>query len=477
MFCITRGAMTTQPGRPEVPIEVTMPKLSPTMETGVITQWLVKVGDAIKEGDVLADIETDKATMPMKAYDDGTIVHIDHPAGAEVALGQRVMVLARKNEDPKQVAAALRLGNAGASRPAADVQAGAGTPQPAVGSAEEAPAPSATAPSSGNGEQPSDGEGDAEPGARRLKVSPLARKMASSSSIDLGQIRGSGPGGRIVRRDIEEVLRAHAPAFQTAGPTAASKAPSAPSPMPPAGSAAPNLARPAAPSRTAVRIPHSRMRKTIAQRMLQSKQAAPEIHLSVDIRADRLLAVRAELNGRLAPEGIKLSLGDFVTKAVAIALRIHPGVNASYEPDAIVRHGDVNIGIAVALDEGLIVPVIHGADALGLREIRLRSHELAAAARANTLKPEQLSGGTFTISNLGMYGTREFDAILNMPEVAILAVGAALKRPVVDGDQLKAGTVMTVTLTCDHRAVDGAMGALFLQSLQALLEEPATMLL
>jgi pyruvate dehydrogenase E2 component (dihydrolipoamide acetyltransferase) len=219
------------------------------------------------------------------------------------------------------------------------------------------------------------------------------------------------------------------------------------------------------------------MRKTIAQRMVQAKQAAPEIHLTVDIRADRLLAVRAELNGRLAREGIKLSLGDFVTKAVAIALRIHPGLNATYEPDAIVRHGDVNIGIAVALEEGLIVPVIHGADTLGLREIRLRSEELAGAARANTLKPEQLTGGTFTISNLGMYGTRQFDAILNMPEVGILAVGAALKQPVVEGDQLKAGTVMSLTLTVDHRAVDGAMAAEFLQSLKALLEEPAAMLL
>jgi len=460
-----------------VPIEVTMPKLSPTMETGVITQWLVKVGDAIKEGDVLAEIETDKATMPMKAYDDGTVVHIDHPAGDEVALGQRVLVLAGKNEDPKQVASALGMGNAAALPPAAEVKAGAGAPPTAVGPARELPAAASPARSSGNGEQPSDGEGEPESGARRLKVSPLARKMASSSSVDLGQVRGSGPGGRIVRRDIEEFLRGQAPAPQAVGLAGAPRAPSAPAAAPPPSSAAPNLARPAATSRNALRIPHSRMRKTIAQRMVQAKQAAPEIHLTVDIRADRLLAVRKELNGRLAREGIKLSLGDFVTKAVAIALRIHPGVNATYEPEAIVRQGEVNVGIAVALDEGLIVPVIHGADTLGLREIRLRSEALAAAARANTLKPEQLTGGTFTISNLGMYGTRQFDAILNLPEVAILAVGAALKQPVVEGDQLKAGTVMSVTLTADHRAVDGAVAAAFLQSLKALLEEPAAMLL
>jgi pyruvate dehydrogenase E2 component (dihydrolipoamide acetyltransferase) len=219
------------------------------------------------------------------------------------------------------------------------------------------------------------------------------------------------------------------------------------------------------------------MRKTIAQRMVQAKQAAPEIHLTSDIRADRLVAAREELNKRLAREGIKLSLGDFVTKAVAMALRAHPGVNASFEPDAIVRHGEVNIGIAVALPEGLIVPVIHGADTLGLREIRRQSESLAAAARSNSLTGEQLSGSTFTISNLGMYGIRQFDAILNMPEVGILAVGTAEKRPVVEGDRLVVGTVMTVTLTADHRAVDGAMAAEFLQTLKGLLEEPTAMLL
>ena len=219
------------------------------------------------------------------------------------------------------------------------------------------------------------------------------------------------------------------------------------------------------------------MRKTIAQRMLQSKQAAPEIHLTVDIRVDRLVAAREELNKRLARESIKLSFGDFVTKAVALALRQHPGLNASFEPDAIVRHGEVNLGLAVALDDGLIVPVLHRADTLGLREIRLQSEALAASARANTLTTEQLTGGTFTISNLGMFGTRQFDAILNLPEVGILAVGAAEKRPVVEGDQLTVGTVMTVTLTADHRAVDGAMGAQFLQTLKGLLEEPTAMLL
>jgi pyruvate dehydrogenase E2 component (dihydrolipoamide acetyltransferase) len=227
----------------------------------------------------------------------------------------------------------------------------------------------------------------------------------------------------------------------------------------------------------AARIPHSRMRKTIAQRMVQAKQTAPEIHLTVDIRADRIAAARALINKHLAAEGIKVSLGDFVTKAVAMALRFHPAVNASFEPDAIVRHAEVNVGIAVALDDGLIVPVLHHADTLGLREIRVHSEALAAAARDNTLSTEQLTGGTFTISNLGMYGTRQFDAILNLPQVGILAVGAAEKRPVVEGDRLEIGTVMTVTLTADHRAVDGATAAMFLQTLKGLLEEPASMLI
>jgi pyruvate dehydrogenase E2 component (dihydrolipoamide acetyltransferase) len=219
------------------------------------------------------------------------------------------------------------------------------------------------------------------------------------------------------------------------------------------------------------------MRKTIAQRMVQAKQTAPEIHVTVDIRADRLVAVREQLNRQLSREGIKLSLSDFVTKAVALALRAHPGVNASFEADAIVRHGEVNLGIAVALPEGLIVPVLRRADTLGLREIRRQSEALAAAARANQLTGEQLAGGTFTISNLGMYGVRQFDAILNLPEAAILAVGAAEKRPVVEGDQLTVGTIMTVTLTADHRAIDGAVAAEFLQTLKTFLEEPAAMLL
>ncbi len=431
-----------------MPIEVTMPKLSPTMETGVIAQWLKKVGDTVKEGDVLADIETDKATMPMKSYDDGIIAHIDHAAGEEVALGQRVLVLAKKGEDPKQIAASL--GSGAAQAPAS----------PDKKKAEPATTPSAETRPPDNGQQAPAAEPVHASGGR-VKASPLARKVAAASSIDIGQLRGTGPGGRIIRRDVELYLERKP---QAAGPVRA------PAPQP-AGSP-----RSSPPPLAAQRIPHSRMRKTIAQRMSQAKQTAPEIHLSADIRADRIVAARAEINKHLAAEGVKVSISDFVTKAVALALRFNPGVNASFEPDAIVRHGEINLGIAVALDEGLIVPVLHHADTLGLREIRVQSEALAAAARSSTLSSEQLSGGTFTISNLGMFGTQQFDAILNLPQVGILAVGAALKRPVVEGDRIEAGTVMTVTLTADHRAVDGAMAARFLQTLKGLLEEPASML-
>jgi pyruvate dehydrogenase E2 component (dihydrolipoamide acetyltransferase) len=469
-------------GEGHVPIEVTMPKLSPTMESGVIAQWLVKVGDTIKEGDILADIETDKATMQMKSYEDGVIVHIDHPAGDEVALGQRVMVMAKKGEDAKQVVAGLGLGGAQAA------------PASRSAATEDKPAAplsgSAGATSSVNNGQPEVSVPPAEGHGGRLKASPLARKMAESSQIELGRIQGTGPGGRIIRRDIEAHLSGAsvplaAPASgvaQTAPPPLIAPAqPAAPRPAAPPLPAAskPTIAPPitGATPPASQRIAHSRMRKTIAARMLQAKQTAPEIHVTVDVRVDKMLAVREELNRQLAAENIKLSPGDFVTKAVAIALRRHPGLNASYEEDAIVRHGEINIGIAVALEEGLIVPVLHRADLLGLAEIRRQSAALAVAARSNQLTSEHLAGSTFTISNLGMFGTSQFDAILNLPEVGILAVAAAERRPVVEGDKLVPGTILSLTLTADHRAVDGAMAADFMRTVKRLLEEPATMLL
>jgi pyruvate dehydrogenase E2 component (dihydrolipoamide acetyltransferase) len=429
-----------------------MPKLSPTMESGKIAQWMVKVGDQVKEGDVLADVETDKATMAMKAFDEGVVAHLDFTVGEEVALGQRVLVLAKKGEDPKKVADAV--GGAGGAK--APVKSDAEkTSTPNKPEAQGAGANGKDTPHPPDGEHEHEHE-HAPVGSNggRARSSPLARKIAAESKVDIATIPGSGPGGRVIRRDVETFLekRSKAPAAAAAAPRQAAAA--------------------------AQRIPHSNMRKTIAKRMAQAKQEAPEIHVTVDVRVDEVVAVRERLNRQLAAEKVKLSLGDFVTKAVALALRKHPGVNATFEPDAMVLHGAVNVGIAVALpNSGLIVPVLKNADTLGLREIRVQSEQLAAAARENKLNGDQLADGTFTISNLGMYGVRQFDAIINLPQVAILAVGAAEKRPVVVNDGLAVGTVMTLTITADHRAVDGALAAEFLRTVKGLLEEPASMLL
>jgi pyruvate dehydrogenase E2 component (dihydrolipoamide acetyltransferase) len=465
-----------------VPIEVTMPKLSPTMETGVITQWLKQVGDEVKEGDTLAEIETDKATMEMKSYDDGIIVHLDHAAGDEVALGQRVLVLARKGEDPKEVAAALGVGKpAGAPAPPGPARPALANPAGPASRSGEVEAASVRERAAKDGPGAAASPGEAGPAAGRPRTSPLARKMAEAAHLDISQVRGSGPGGRVIRRDIEALLEAKPQSPPAAGAAPAPAATrtilaAATEPPPPTATAIPRPGVSTAPL-VAERIPHSRMRRTIAQRMLAAKQNIPEIHLTVEARVDRLVAARTELNERLATEGIKLSLGDFVTKVVAVSLRSHPALNASFEPDAIVRHGEINIGIAVALSDGLIVPVLRGADLLGLREIRVQTEALATAARAKRLTSEQLAGGTFTISNLGMYGIREFDAIVNPPEVAILSVGASEKRPVVEGDRVVAGVLMALTITADHRAVDGATAAEFLQTVKGLLEQPAAMLL
>jgi pyruvate dehydrogenase E2 component (dihydrolipoamide acetyltransferase) len=429
-----------------VPIEVKMAKLSPTMESGQMVKWLVKVGDKVKEGDTLAEIQTDKAVMPMESFDEGVVALLDVNEGDEIALGQRVLVLAEKGEDFKQVGEQLK-GGASAVKAGVSVAAQKGT---AAREQAEAPTRSEAAHSGPNGQEKAVVK---EATGGRVRSSPLARKIAAASQVEIGSIPGSGPGGRVIRRDVEQFLERRAAAPATARP-AVKPAPGQPT-----------------------RIPHSPMRKTIAKRMAESKLAVPEIHVAVDVRLDKVMEVREALNKQLAAEKIKLSVSDFVTKAVALALRKHPGVNASFEPDAIVIRPEVNVGIAVAMEGGLMVPVLANADALGLREIRTWTEALVTATRSASLKPAQMMGATFTVSNLGMYGVKQFDAIINQPEVAILAVGAGEKRPVVEGDRLVVGTVMTVTLTADHRAVDGALAAEFLRTFKGLLEEPASMLL
>ena len=434
-----------------MPIEVKMAKLSPTMESGQLVKWNVKVGDAVKEGDVLAEVQTDKAVMSMEAFDEGTVALLDVEEGDDVALGQRVLVIAKNGEDAGKIAESLKgAGGEAKAKPEPKTKEA----EPATAAAGVSAAPDYGRSTGVNGQQAASASAS---NGGRIRSSPLARKIAASAGVELAQIDGSGPNGRIVRRDVEAYL-------ESGAGSQSSKAPSA---VPTA----------AGPTRETQRIPHTRMRKTIAQRMLQAKQAAPEIHVTVDIRMDRIIALRASLNDQLAKQKIKLSVSDFITKAVAMSLRRHPGVNATFEEDAMVLHGPINIGIAVALDGGLIVPVLPDADRLGLVEIRQGTLALAEAARGNTLKPQQMSGSTFTISNLGMYGVTQFDAILNLPEVGILAVGATEARPVVENGQLVAGQVMTVTLTADHRAVDGALAAEFVRTLKSFLEEPASMLL
>ncbi len=428
-----------------MPIEVNLAKLSPTMESGQLVKWFVKVGDQVKEGDTLADIQTDKAVMPMESFEEGTVAHLDVAEGDDIALGQRVLLLATKGEDVKQVAS-----QAGSSAKPAKAAAPKTEAAPATAGAGHAPTTNGQNGHEQAAEVPQHAGG-------RVKSSPLARKVAQASQVDIAEVPGSGPGGRVIRRDVDAFLqnRTTAPAAQSSQMTA----------------------RPAAPIPSAGRIPHTPMRKTIAKRMAESKAASPEIHVAVDVRLDALMSVRESLNKKLAAEKIKLSVGDFVTKGVAMALRRHPLLNASWEPDALVIHPEVNVGIAVAMEGGLMVPVLKNADQMGLKEIRQGTEALANATRSGTLKPNQMMGGTFTISNLGMYGVKQFDAIINQPEVAILAVGAGEKRPVVEGDKLVVGTVMTLNITVDHRAVDGASAAEFLRTLKGFLEEPASMLL
>ena len=424
-----------------MPVEGKLAKLSPTMETGQVVRWLVKVGDAVKEGDTLAEVQTDKAVMPMESFDEGVVARLDVKEGEDIALGQRVLLLAKKGEDFKTVGATAGGGAGAASAPAPAAKPG------------EAPSP----PTGSNGQPGEPAPAPVHAAAGRVKSSPLARRIAAGANVELATIPGSGPGGRVVRSDVESFLQTQQAA--------------------PARPAAAATTRPFAPPGQTQRLPHTPMRKTIAKRMTESQQTAPVIHVTVDVRIDQLMSVRESLNAALAPEKVKLSVGDFVTKAVATALRKHPALNASYEPDAIVIHPEVNVGIAVAIEGGLMVPVLHNADALGLRDVRTGTEALADAARRGALKPNQMMGGTFTISNLGMYGVKHFDAIINLPEVAILAVGAGEKRPVVEGNAIVVGTVMTLTLTADHRAVDGATAAEFMRSLKGFLENPSTMLL
>ena len=439
-------------------IDILMPALSPTMETGTLASWNMGVGDAVRSGDVIAEIETDKATMEVEAVDDGVLAVILVEAGSEnVAVGTPIARLAEDGEAVDDVASAPAA--AAPSPPVAEAKVESSAPA--------APATAALAPAAAPAAVPAPASvAAAAPGlasnAPRLFASPLARRIAGDNNIDLACLTGSGPHGRILRRDVEAAMSAPAPAAapaMAAVVTAAMTAASAP-----------------AAHRASSLEPNSQMRKIIAQRLQESKANAPHFYLTMDCEIDTLLAARKVMNEQ-SPDDVKISVNDLVIRAAAIALVKVPKANASWEGDNTRFFHHADIAMAVAVDGGLVTPVIWAAEQKGLAEIAATSRDLATRARNGTLAPEEFAGGSFTISNLGMFGIREFAAVINPPQGAILAVGAGEERPVVRNGQLAVATVMTVTLSADHRVVDGAVGAEWLQAFKGYIEAPVTMLL
>jgi len=438
-----------------MPIQILMPALSPTMTEGTVAKWLKKEGDKIASGDVIAEIETDKATMEVEAVDEGVLGKIVVPEGTQnVKVNDVIAVLLGDGEDKSALAGSA----GGASKPA-------GAPPPAAKPEPASPTAATAPPRPGNGAaQAAHGE--------RLFASPLARRMAANAGLDLATLSGSGPHGRIVKADIEAALQGGRPA---AAPKAAPAA--APAPAPVAARAPAPAPAPGQPGVPAFElVPTTTMRKVIARRLTEA-EAIPHFFLTVDCHIDPLMKVRAELNARGEKDGFKLSVNDFVIKAAALALRKMPAVNAAWTDDGMMMFKTVDISVAVALPAGLITPIVHNADNKGLATISNEMKDLAARARDGKLKPEEFQGGTFSISNLGMYGMREFTAIINPPQSCILAVGAGEQRPVVKDGALAIQTMMSLTLTCDHRVVDGALGAEFLGIIKKLIEDPLSMML
>jgi len=435
-----------------MPINILMPALSPTMTEGNLAKWHKKPGDKVSAGDVIAEIETDKATMEVEAVDEGTLGEILVPEGSQ---GVKVNdIIATLLGDGEKAGAAPAPAKPAAVPPAPKPAAPAAKPISAsTPAAPPAPALMAASPTS------------VAPNSR-IFVSPLAKRMAEQAGLDLGALKGSGPGGRIVKADIEAAVSGGAPR------SAAAPAPQAPkaTPAPAAHAEVPGM--PAYDE-----FPNNNVRKVVARRLTESKQQAPHFYLSLDCQIDALLKLRTDLNTRAEKDGVKLSVNDLVIKAAALALRKVPAANASYTEAAIRRYKTVDISVAVAIPDGLITPIVRNADTKGLATISSEMKDLATRARAGKLKPEEFQGGTFSISNLGMYGVREFAAVINPPQGAILAVGAGEQRPVVRDGALAIATVMTVTLSVDHRVVDGAVGAEYLAAFKKLIEDPMSMML
>jgi pyruvate dehydrogenase E2 component (dihydrolipoamide acetyltransferase) len=447
-----------------MPTQILMPALSPTMEEGKLARWLVKEGDIVKSGKVIAEIETDKATMEVEAVDEGTVGRILVAAGTEgVKVNAPIAILLNEGEGPDALS---RLSPTAA--PAAD-KAPTPPPPPSSGGAPKADAAPAHH-AAGNG------------AAGRTVASPLARRIARDAGIDLSALKGSGPHGRIVKRDVDTAAASGSPPSAAAGRALQRQ------PGPPASAGAPTLLSQPMPDDKILAlydpltyevIPHDGMRRIIAQRLVQSKQTVPHFYLSIDCRLDELLRARERINAvspKSGPRAYKLSVNDFIIKAMALALQNVPAANATWTEGGMLRHRHSDVGVAVAVEGGLFTPVIRHAELKTLGEISNEMKDLADRARKRRLAPHEYQGGTTSISNLGMYGIKNFDAVINPPHATILAVGAGERRAVVTGDAVEIATIMSCTLSCDHRVVDGALGAELLNAFKALIEDPVRML-
>lgn len=430
---------------------IEMPKLSDTMTVGTLVKWLKKEGDAVKSGDMLAEVETDKATMELECFFDGTILKVFAPAGSQVALGAPLCAVGKPGE---VVEAPAGKPAAPAAAPAAKEEPKTSAPAPVA-----APAPAPAPAASPTPAAPARAEGE------RVKISPLAKKLAAEKGVDASTVTGSGPGGRIVRADIEAAAKAPKPAASASSKTSG-----------PAASFAGGTVGAKGPVQQERAVPVSTMRGVIAKRLLESKTTIPHFYLEIEIDAEPLLALREQLNKGLEAAGVKLSVNDFILKASAEALRRVPDVNASWHGTEIRYHAAANVSFAVALPDGLITPVVFNAHDKSVFEISKDAKSLGKKAKDKKLTPAEFTGGTFCVSNLGMMGIPKFLPIINPPNAAILGVGTTVTKPVVKNGQIVVGQTLTLTLSADHRVVDGAVGAQFLGALKAVLESPALML-
>jgi pyruvate dehydrogenase E2 component (dihydrolipoamide acetyltransferase) len=451
-----------------MPINILMPALSPTMEKGNLAKWLKKEGDPVKTGDVIAEIETDKATMEYEAVDDGVMAKIVVPEGtADVAVNQLIAVMAQEGEDVKAAAAGAEKG-----APAAKAPAAAAPPQPAAATAPaSAPAKPAATPTTQAAPSPAAVNGA---GGNRVFSSPLARRLAKDAGIDLGRIQGTGPHGRVIARDVETAKAGGGLRAPSATPAATSGPAIAPS-------MSDQQIRALYEDGSYDFIPHDGMRRTIAQRLTASTQTIPHFYLTIDCDIGKLLEAREEINVSAPKDkdgkpAYKLSVNDFVIKALGLALQKVPDANVSWTEAGMLKHKHSDVGVAVAMPNGLITPIIRSAESKSLSAISNEMKDFSARARARKLKPNEYQGGTTSVSNLGMYGIKDFTAVINPPQSTILAVGTGEERAVVRDGKVVAAHIMSVTMSCDHRAVDGALGAVLIGAFKSLIENPVMML-